>query len=238
MPSFCCVQLNNVPSMLYTVNQFCRFLMIQIWWFGGVCKALCLHIYMLIVYWWWSALCSIPCVTVDMHWLMYFMWFGSTEGNIHYSVLSTTYLNWMKCLILKLTSLGIFCYNPPFYTFTHTYGWKHQHMHPYIERCGGWRGSLTLRCPSVRHLGSRCWSVCVCWNSRWKHQGLALAEWNTSVLLPLSALSCCLWLCLFSLSVFLSLFVCVHLTVCLSPGCFLFIGLVRKTVRLCCIYEL
>lgn len=47
--------------------------------------------------------------------------------------------------------------------------------------------------------------VCVCCNSRWKHQGLALADWNTSVLLPLSVVSRCLWPRLL-----LSLSVCLH----------------------------
>lgn len=68
-----------------------------------------------------------------------------------------------------------------------------------MQSWGGWGGSLTFCCPSLQHLWSRCGSVCVCCNSRWKLRGLALAEWNTSVLFPLAALSCCLWLCVFPL---------------------------------------
>lgn len=113
------------------------------------------------------------------------------------------YFNWIKCLTLKVTSLEIFCCS---HIYTHIYGWKHVLKYPHIQQCGGWRGSLTLRCPGARHLGSRCRSVCVCvcCNSTWKPQGLALAEWNTSN--PPSSL-CSLPQSIFSLYLYVSLLV-------------------------------
>lgn len=133
-----------------------------------------------------------------------------------------------------LASLGILCYNLHFtpHALTSMQACTHALAHTWSTMVGkGVPWPLTVL---VLDIWAADVDLCVCCNSRRKHQGLALAvSCRNFILPPFSVHPHCFWLCLFCLS----LSVCLSLTVSLSYMCTSFFLTVLHSLRnIACVY--